>query len=140
MELESQRWRRVACREWPALPPGATVRSQPKLSLRAMSRSVAIQQQVSVLMSVTPITTRKHEDIPSHGSNGDHMNVQGLCRTSPASPWLWHSGEMTTFHQLQHSGPVPHTSTRESRPCTSPGQHSRANPCGGVPGELAPRV
>lgn len=49
---QSQGWKRVDCQEWPALPLGATVRSQPKLPLRAMSRSVAIQQQVSVLMSV----------------------------------------------------------------------------------------
>lgn len=37
MGLETQGWRGVACCEWSALPPGAMVRSQPKLLLRAKS-------------------------------------------------------------------------------------------------------
>ena len=74
--------------EWLALPPGATVRSQPKLLLRAMSGSGSgsTQQQVSVLdVCDRSITTREHGAIPSYGSHGDHMDVQGLFRTGPAS-------------------------------------------------------
>lgn len=93
---------------WPALPPGATLRSQPKLPVRAMSGSGSIQP---VLMSVAPITTREHGDIPSYGSHGDHTYVQGLCRTGPASHWLWHFGDLTTSHQSQYSDPALHTSS-----------------------------
>lgn len=58
MELKTQGWRGVACREWPAPPPGAMVRqSQLELPLRAMSASMATQQQGSMLMSTVHITT-----------------------------------------------------------------------------------
>ena len=40
MELETRGWRAAACCEWPVLPPGVTVRSQPGLLLRAKSESV----------------------------------------------------------------------------------------------------
>ena len=36
------------------------VKSQPMLSLRVMSVSVAMQQQISVSMSMVPITTKDH--------------------------------------------------------------------------------
>lgn len=45
MQLESQGWKEVACRKWLALPPGAMMRSESKLLLRAMSRSVVMQWQ-----------------------------------------------------------------------------------------------
>lgn len=44
------------------LPPGAMLRSQPKLPLRDMSGSLAMQGQGS--MSVPHITTREHSDFP----------------------------------------------------------------------------
>jgi hypothetical protein len=47
-----------------ALPPQVLVMSQPKLPLRAISESVTIQQQGSVLISVSQITTGEHGDIP----------------------------------------------------------------------------
>lgn len=41
MELETHGWRGVSCCEWPVLPPGAMVRAQPELLLRAMPGSTA---------------------------------------------------------------------------------------------------
>ena len=43
-ELETQGWRRVTCCEWPFLPHGIMVRSQPTLPLKATSESKAAQQ------------------------------------------------------------------------------------------------
>jgi hypothetical protein len=58
MELETWEWNEVACCEWTALPPRAMVRSQPKLPPRAMSESMAMQCQGSVLISVAHITIK----------------------------------------------------------------------------------
>jgi hypothetical protein len=55
-------WRGVACCEWPDLSPGVVVKSHPKLLVRAMSESVAVQWQWSV--SVAHITTREHRGLP----------------------------------------------------------------------------
>lgn len=49
MELETQGWRGIAC---PALPPGAMVRYQPELPMRAMPEFMSTQRQGSVLTSV----------------------------------------------------------------------------------------
>lgn len=44
------------------------MRFHPGLSLRAMSGSVTMQQQESVLVSMAHFTTREHGDICGHGS------------------------------------------------------------------------
>lgn len=64
--------------EWPPrLLPGAMLKSQPELPLRAMSESVATQQQGS--MSVAHITTRQHGGVTGQDSYlRDNVDVQGL--------------------------------------------------------------
>ena len=69
----------LACCEWPNLPIGDIVRSQPKLLLKTMSISVPIQPQGSVSMSMAHITTREHGDVPGQAD----VNVQGLCINGP---------------------------------------------------------
>jgi hypothetical protein len=71
MELETQGWRGIACSEWPALTPGAMVRSQPELPLRALSESVATQRLDFVWMTMAHSTTREHRDAPGWGSHQD---------------------------------------------------------------------
>lgn len=57
-------WRGLSCCEWSALSPGAVViRSQPELPLRAMSESVATQQQGLVSMPMPHVTIREREDV-----------------------------------------------------------------------------
>lgn len=70
---------RVACCECPALPPGAMMRTQTKLLLKARSESVATQLQG---MSLVRAAAR------------DHVNAQGLCRTglSLTNVALWRDG------------------------------------------------
>lgn len=51
--------RRVPFSEWPALTPGAIVKSHPELPLKSMSGLVK-QQQGSVSMSIAHIITREH--------------------------------------------------------------------------------
>lgn len=68
-------------REWPAPPPEAMVESQPVLLLKAMSGSVAMQQQGAVSMSVAHITTKDHMDALVWAVSWDCIDVQGLCRT-----------------------------------------------------------
>jgi hypothetical protein len=58
-----------ACCEWPVLPPGAMVMSEPELPLRVMSESVAIPWQGLVPMSVAHITTRQDGDVPCQDSH-----------------------------------------------------------------------
>lgn len=86
--METGGWRGVACCEWPALPPGAMVRSPPALPLRAKSGSVAMQGQGSVSMSEACTTTGERGDIPgqdSHlGSHGCSGAVQNKLRPSPS--------------------------------------------------------
>ena len=61
--------RGVFCCEWPALLFGAIMKSQPELQLKAMSGSVAVEQQKSVSISMAHITPREHGDTPSWGSH-----------------------------------------------------------------------
>lgn len=85
-----ERWNSgVACYEWPALPCGTIMKSQPELPLKAMSGSVAMQHQRSVSMSMAHITVREYEDIPGWS------NHQGPCECPEAGQnWLWCSGEL----------------------------------------------
>ena len=75
MELETCVWRGVVCREWPSLPPGALVRSQPELQLKAMSETMAMQWQGLVSMSVAPVTSREHGMSLVRVATGDHMDI-----------------------------------------------------------------
>lgn len=90
-----------------------------------------MQQQGSVLMSTTHITTRKYGDVPGLAAAMDHMDVQGLYRTDPVFHQLWCSGELTSLT----SG-----NTQESRPWLLLRQHSGAGPVGRGVGEPALRV
>jgi hypothetical protein len=78
--------------------------------LRAMSRFVATRQQG--LVSMVHIATRKHGDIPGWAAAGEHMDVQGLCRTGPALHWMRCSAELVL--------PLTGSSTRKSRLCALP--------------------
>lgn len=65
----------------------------------AMSASVAMQLQGSVLMSMAHITTREHGDPSVVGAaTGDHVDVQGLYRADSIPHWLWYSGELVSSH------------------------------------------
>lgn len=66
---------------WPALPPGAIMRFQPQLTLRAMSGSVAIQQQGSVCQCLWLVFPLENMGMPLLGATDrDHRDVQGLRR------------------------------------------------------------
>jgi hypothetical protein len=119
-------------REWPAPPPEAMMKSQPVLLLKAMSGSMALQQQGAVSISVAHITTKDHANALVWPVSWDHIDVQGLCRAGSTPQWLWHVGELAL--------PLTGCSTLESQPCTSPGQHSGADPGGRGKGEPAPRA
>lgn len=54
------------------------VGSQPELPLRAVFESITTQQQGSVSMSMTHITTRKHGMSQIRTATGDHTNAQGV--------------------------------------------------------------
>jgi hypothetical protein len=61
MELETCGWRGEVWCEGPAHHLGLwSVRSQPELPLRVMSKSVTTQQQGPKFMSITHITSRVH--------------------------------------------------------------------------------
>lgn len=67
MELKSKGWREVAYKELPVPPPGAIVKYQADLPLRAMSRSGAMQRPGLVSMSKAHITTREQGAVPNLG-------------------------------------------------------------------------
>lgn len=54
------------------------VESQPELPLKAMFESITTQQQGSMSMLMTHITTRKHGMSQIRTATGDHTNAQGL--------------------------------------------------------------
>lgn len=54
------------------------MKSQPVLLPKAMSVSVAMQQQASVLISMARITTKDHVNFPGLG---DHRDIQELYRS-----------------------------------------------------------
>lgn len=89
MELETPRKKRVVCCKWPALSPGAVVRPQPELPLRAISKAITSAAEgvrvQNVEMSLTGIVSR------------DLAHVQRLCITVPVPHWMWHSGELAAF-------------------------------------------
>jgi hypothetical protein len=61
-----------------------------------------------------------------------HENVQGLYIAGPVPYWMWCSGELAPS--------LASGSTWENELCTSPGQHSTADPGGRGVGEPALRV
>ena len=87
------------------------VKSQSMMLLGATSRSVAMQQCESVLMSMAHITTKDHAESPGLGC----CPRLWLCRAGPAPHWLWHFGELAP--------PLTHDSIQESGPCTSIGRN-----------------
>jgi hypothetical protein len=97
------------------------VRSQAELSLQAMSGYLATQQQGLVSTFMAHITAWDHEDAPGLGPCGCPRAVLNWLRPSLAAE-LWRA------------------SPRESRPCSTPSQHSGADPGGEAMGEQAPRV
>jgi hypothetical protein len=90
------------------------VRSQPKLLLRSVSVSLALQWQGSV--SMAHITTKEHGDA-----------IDRDCRTGFTPYWILHSGELSPSFTTG--------STQESGPRVSPGKHSVADPDGEDMGE-----
>lgn len=77
--MEAQGW--IAFHELPAPLSKAMVKSQPMLPVRAMSGSVGIQWQESVLMSLARISTRGHRMSLVWAAVRGQMEVQGLSRT-----------------------------------------------------------
>ena len=82
---------------------------KPMLPLRAMTRSMTMQQQGLVLMSVAHITRRDHRRFLVWTTTSDHMDVQELCvcRTDPSSYCVEGSEELSlpfTCGGIQESG------------------------------------
>lgn len=93
-----------------APPPGALLRSQAKLLLKAMSESVAVQQQ----QGQCPCSQYPREHFPGQSS---HQGPHGpLFITGPTSLWMRHSGELA----LSLTG----RSIWKSGSCALPRQHS----------------
>lgn len=108
----------------------AIARSHPELSLRAISESVAMQLQGTVLMSVALITSREYGAVPGRVSFQRPPGYQGLCRTGPISHWMQCCGELVPSI-TGGGGP-----TQESRPCLTQATQ-RSFPGSKVAGEPA---
>lgn len=93
------------------------VKHQFGLPLKAMSGSMNMKQQglCQYLWFRLPLKTIQMPLV--WAATWDHIDVQELCRTGPATQWVWLLAELTT--------PLTH-STWESRPCIWPEQYSRA--------------
>jgi hypothetical protein len=93
---------------WVASPAiWVMVRSQPELLQRAMSESVAMQQQGSVSMSIAHIITREHVDVLCWGSRwGPHACLTARALSSSVYPSLdaawWRAGSIS--HLWKHLG------------------------------------
>lgn len=77
-----------------APPDGAMVKSQPELTLWAMSESVAMQLYGLVSMAKLHITMIEWGDIPGSTAARNYTDIQGLCRSGPTHHYLWHSGDL----------------------------------------------
>jgi hypothetical protein len=128
MKLETQGWSGIACCDWPALTPGWG----PSLSwLKAMSVSVAMQLYSGRGHYWWPWLMLPVENMGMSlvgAATGDHMDVQGLCRTIPTPHWLWHSRELVPS--------LTRDSTQESALHAFPRQYTGPGPGGGGMGEL----
>ena len=115
--------------------------SGPRMLLRAMAGSVTLLQLGSVLMSVTGVTTNDYADVPGLGCHLSPSTLLSWPCPSPAAeelvlPLTWRNGEQALIAGIgcraegegagELSMPPTGCNTRESGPCTSPGQHSRA--------------
>lgn len=97
--------------------------SQSILLLKAMTGSMAMQQQGAASTFVAHITTKDYGDALVWAVTWDHIDIQGLCRAGSTPHWLWHAGELAP--------PLTGCNTLEcSHPSTSPGQQSGADPGG----------
>lgn len=59
------------------------MKSQPKLPLTVIIRSMAIQRQRAVLTSVAAIITREQGNALGQRSYWDHLDVQWIHKTGP---------------------------------------------------------
>jgi hypothetical protein len=98
MELETRRYRGIACYEWPAPLSGAIMRSQPEQPLRAMSKPMAMQWQgfVWTLWLILPLENTEMSLVKA--ATMDHVM---LWRAGPISQPQQHSAEWV--------GPGPHS-------------------------------
>jgi hypothetical protein len=55
-------------------------------------------------------------------ASGDHMDIQGLCRTTLAPHWLWCSGDGPISHHWQHLGEQAHAVPRQHSGAGSGGE------------------
>lgn len=72
---EGERKRGRTYCEYPALLSEPMVKSQPLLPLRAMSGSMALEQQGSVSTSLTHVTTKDRVYISVWAASWDHIDV-----------------------------------------------------------------
>lgn len=85
---------------------------------------MATQQQGLVFLSILHILRLENMGKSLvRAAAGDHVALQGLCRTGPTPHWLW-----LPF--------VTSGSTQERRPRVSPRQYSGAGPGGSNVGKL----
>ena len=110
MEVETQRYRGIACYEWLAMPSGVMVKSQSELPLRVISGSIATQGQVSMLIYMPYFTMRNYETSLVWAAARGHTDVNQMCRAGPTPHWLQSSGNLApqfTSIALQRVGPSP---------------------------------
>jgi hypothetical protein len=101
MELETRERGGGACCEWSAPPPGAMVRSQPKLPLRAMSGSMDSRGWYQCLWLILSLEHMGRSLV--WPATGDHIDVQGLCRSRPSLAVELQRDASTTHQQLRAS-------------------------------------
>lgn len=84
------------------------MKSQPELPLRAMSGSLTIERQESLLISMVILPLKNMGTSLFRTAVRTMLDhVQRMCRTGPAPHWLGHSGELApslTSSIIQHSG------------------------------------
>ena len=106
------------------------MKSQCMLPMLAMSRSLAMQLQGSVSISIAHITNTVHSAIPGLNSHmGPHISprvVQSWLQLSMAEV-PWRAGP--TSHQLQHSSDCAMCLTRAALWSTRAYVISHPNPC-----------
>ena len=88
------------------------VKSQPMLPMRVMSRSVAMQWQTSLPMSMVPITTRDHGDVPGLCSCLGSRGCLGAVQNWTTTFWFLHSEELLLVLAFRRVGPVPRKGSR----------------------------
>ena len=72
--------------------------------MKAMSESMLMQCQVSVVMSLAHITIREHGDIPGQAATKDYMGCPGAVQSLAHLSLAVALGEPTLFSARQQSG------------------------------------